>query len=178
MHDPASLAHAVRLSETLFLRFLAGFDDTNRTAQAPGLPNHLSWTLGHCALTMHRAADVVEGFIEPQVLPTGDWIAGDGSAGDPGRYDTESVCVGSVPTPEAKRYPRLARARDIFHAGVERLATTASSASPQTLAREIRWGKAELAAGDLVLRVAFHNGLHAGQLVDLRRALGLGRAIP
>lgn len=177
MNDPATLAHAIRSGEPLLLRFVEGFDDTNRTKQAPGLPNHLSWTLGHVALTMHRAADYVDGFNEPQTLPTSDWIHGDGTAGDPSRYDTESVCYGSVPVAEASKYPRLARAIEIQKSATSRLAASIETAKPAALTREIRWGKATTTPGTLVSRILFHNGMHAGQLTDLRRALGLGPAI-
>lgn len=173
MHDARTLENAVRLSGPLLLRFLAGFDETNRTAQAPGLPNHAAWTLGHLALTMQRAADLVSGFSEPQRLPTSDWVHGDGTAGDPSRFDTESVCFGSRPVNEPARYPRLSRAREIFEASLDRLAEEVGGASGSALEREVKWGKATLPTGDLVHRVVFHNGTHAGQLIDLRRALGL-----
>ncbi len=173
MSDPATLAASVRASGPLIRRFLEGFDDDNRTGQAPGLPNHLSWTLGHMALTMHRAADFVVGFSEPQKLPTSDWIHGDGTAGDPSRYDTESVAFGSTPITDKAKYPRLARATEIFDAALERLARECEQATPAALEREVKWGKSTLTAGALVHRVVFHNGTHAGQIIDLRRALGL-----
>ena len=173
MHDPVSLAHAVRNSQALFLRYAEGFDDMNRVSQSEGLRNHFSWTLGHCALTMNRAADVVVGFNEPQALPTTDWVAGDGTAGDPSRYDTESVGYKSEPVPDASRYPRLDRAVEIFRAAIDRLASAVGEASPTMLAREIQWGGSTTTAGDLVSRIIFHNGIHAGQIIDLRRALGL-----
>ena len=174
MHDSATLAHTVRVSEELVLRYVEGFDDTNRTARVDGLPNHLSWTIGHLSLTMHRAADKVAGFTDPQALPTTDWVAGDGTAGDPSRYDIESVCYGSKPVADSKRYPRLDRSVAIFRSSIDRLAVATAEATPAMLEKEIAWGSTELAAGDLVTRVVFHNGIHAGQLIDLRRALGHG----
>ena len=156
MHDPVVLAHAVRLSEGLFLRFMDGFDETNRTARVEALPNHMSWTLGHCALTMHRAADVISGFTEPQALPTTDWVAGDGTAGDPSRYDTESVCYGSTPVADASRYPRLERSVAIFRGAIDKLAVATAEATPAMLEKEIKWGGREMPAGDLVSRVVFH----------------------
>ncbi len=173
MHDPRSLENAVRLSAPLFARFLAGFEDSNRTAQAPGLPNHAVWTVGHVSLTMHRAADLLSGFKQPQLLPTGDWIHGDGTAGDPSRFDTESVCFGSRPLPEPGKYPRMARSREIFNAAIDRLAGQVGESTPSALGKEVKWGSAMLAGGDLVLRVVFHTGTHTGQLIDLRRALGM-----
>lgn len=177
MYDPQTLAASVRNSGPLVLRYLAGFDDENRTAQAAGLPNHASWTLGHLALMMHRVADLVAGFNQPQHLPTNDWVHGDGTAGDPSRYDTESVCIGSKPVAERSKYPRLSRAVEIFNAALERLAHEAGSASASALEREVKWVSNPIEAGALVQRVVFHNGIHAGQLVDLRRALGFERVL-
>ena len=51
------LADSVLASSALLSRYLVGFNDQNRTTQAPGLPNHAAWCLGHLSLTMHRACD-------------------------------------------------------------------------------------------------------------------------
>ena len=171
MHDPATLAQSVRLSGMLFQRFLAGFDDANRTTQAPALPNHAAWTLGHLAITLHRAAEKLDAGGDP--LPESDFIDG-ADRGDSDRFGTESVCFGSTPTDDPAGYPSWARCRDIFAAGIERLAAAAESASADQLAAKVSWGSGELPAGDLVHRLAFHQGTHAGQIADLRRALGLG----
>ena len=177
MYDPRTLESTVRATSPLFQQFLAGFDDENRTRQAPGLPNHVSWTLGHLAVTMQRCADVIAGFNEPQTLPTSDWVHGDGTAGDPSRYDTESVCFGSTPVRDAGAYPRLRRAVEIFEASIDRLAGEVASATESSLSREVKWGSRVLEAGALVQRVIFHNGAHAGQIADLRRALGMPHVI-
>ncbi|USN98077.1 MAG: DinB family protein [Phycisphaeraceae bacterium] len=173
MYDSRTLESLVHSTAPLFLRFLAGFDDENRTQQASGLPNHVSWTLGHVALTMHRAADVIAGFDKPQHLPTSDWVHGDGTAGDPSRYDTESVGYGSTPKADKAKYPRMKRAIEIYEAAVERLASEVASASELALEREVKWGSTTLEAGALVQRVVFHTGTHTGQVIDLRRALGM-----
>ncbi len=173
MYDPLTLESTLRATSPLLMVFLQGFDDENRTRQAPGLPNHVSWTLGHLALTMHRAADVIAGFNEPQTLPTNDWVHGDGTAGDPSRYDTESVRLGSRPISDAGAYPRMRRAVEIFEAGIDRLGSEVASASEASLTREVRWGSRTLEAGALVQRVIVHNGVHSGQIADLRRALGM-----
>lgn len=175
--DPGTLGSLVRYSGPLLLRFVEGFDDETRVSQAPGLPNHLSWTLGHVSLTMHRCADIVNGFNQPQQLPTSDWVHGDGTAGDPSRYDTESVRLGSVPVASGSSYPRLSRGVEIFEAAIERLASEAGGAKPEMLLREVQWGESHLPVGSLVQRVALHNGTHAGQLTDLRRALRMSRVI-
>lgn len=59
------LAAALESTRPLLTRFLAGFDEANRTRQPTNLPNHVVWTLGHLALTMLRTADRIRGFDAP-----------------------------------------------------------------------------------------------------------------
>src|SRR5215468_3795807 len=91
------LAESVLASKTLTARYFAGFDDTTLTRQPPGLPNHLAWSLGHLAATMHRVAEKLDG----RPFPESDFFKGDGArpAGPgTGRFDTESVAFASKPT--------------------------------------------------------------------------------
>jgi hypothetical protein len=173
MNQQETLAGAVRSSRDLFLRFLAGFDESSRTRSAPSLPNHAAWTLGHCALTMHRGAERLDG----APLPETDFVTGDGTAGDAERFDTESVSFASAPADAPDRYPTLARSREIFVAACDRLERAARAASGETMQAEATWGSSTITNGDLVARLCFHNGTHAGQLVDLRRALGFDSVI-
>ena len=159
--------------KALVTRFLAGFDDTNRVAQAEHLPNHASWTLGHIALYLHRGAERIDGV----AMPESDWVTGDGTAGSAQRYDTESVCYGSTPVADAARYPTLARGRAIFEAACDRLAATVRTAAWAKLCEEVEWGPSKKTLRALAMHVTFHCGLHAGQLMDLRRALGMGRVV-
>src|SRR5256885_8582910 len=50
---------------------------SNHTAQPPGLPNHLAWSLGHLALAMHRAAERIDG----APVPGGDFAPGRSAPG-------------------------------------------------------------------------------------------------
>jgi hypothetical protein len=173
MNQQETLAGAVRSSRDLFLRFLAGFDESNRTRTAPALPNHVAWNLGHCALVMHRGAERLDG----APLPAEDFVTGDGTAGDADHFDTESVSFGSAPADVPDEYPTLVRARAIFVTACDRLEAAARDASDAALQKTAPWGGGAIANGDLVVRMCFHNGTHAGQLTDLRRALGLGSVI-
>lgn len=170
------LARALETSGPLFTRFLAGFDDTNRTSQAEGLPNHACWTLGHLALTLHRASDLLEGD-GPKPLPEQHFVTADGRGGTSDRFDTESVCFGSTPDDEPDAYPELPHARRAFDDALARLAGVVRDLDDAQLERTIPWGASELRADDLVTRMVVHNGTHAGQLTDLRRALGLPSVI-
>jgi len=164
-----TLASIVRASAPLLTRYMAGFDETTRVAQAPGLPNHLAWILGHCALTMHRCAEKFDG----APLPSSDFVTGDGGAGDADRFDTESVCFQSTPLPDESLYPTLDRARAIFEAGAERLASTLERATDEQIDASYSWYSSTDDVNELVARMVAHNGTHAGQLTDLRRALGM-----
>lgn len=161
------LASMVRASPRLLTRFLAGFDDG--TAQTPGLINHPAWILGHCALTMHRCAEKIDGL----PLPESDFVTGDGTAGGADRFDTESVCFGSTPIGDSSRYPTLDRAVRIFEDSAERLARTLEGATLAQLEVKHTWATDEATVPQLVARMITHNGTHAGQLIDLRRALGM-----
>ena len=83
------LAESIESTGDLLTRFLDGFDDTNATTQAPGLPNHAAWILGHLALTMHRAAERIA------------------SEEYPLAWDPEPYAFGSTPSPERESYPPL-----------------------------------------------------------------------
>lgn len=173
MNRGEMLSRGVLESRVLFARYLNGFDDSNHTSQAPGLPNHLAWTLGHCALTMHRAAEKLDG----RDLPTAQFIAG-ADSGDPNRFGTESVSFGSRPLADPARYPGLSRCVAIFDSACDRLAAAARMASDVTLDRRTKWGTGEVSLESLVFRMVFHNGTHCGQVTDLRRALGIGSIFP
>lgn len=147
-------------------RYLAGFDDTNHTTQATNLPNHAAWNLGHCALTMHRVAERLDGL----PLPESDFATG--PRGDARRFGAESVAFGSVPAGDRSAYPPLARCVEIFDGASERLAAAARSASDARLAEPTPWGQAQMPLYLLVMRMATHNAMHTGQVADLRRALG------
>ncbi|MFW5653068.1 MAG: DinB family protein [Planctomycetota bacterium] len=169
------LAHAIENSRDLMFRFLDGFKDENRTKQAPSLPNHVVWNLGHCALTMHKVAEL---YLDKLPPPDDHFFEGDGISGDRTRFDVRSVAWGSVPADNPEIYPTLDRAREIFDHAVGHLAGALRHASDSKLQQTVTWGhdiKMPLFA--LVHRMAFHNGTHTGQIVDLRRALNLGQVI-
>lgn len=165
------LAEVVRASGPVLTRFLAGFTEETRTKQGPGLPNHVAWTLGHCAYTMGR---LVERFGGP-ALPEKDFIAGDGTKGNTEKFDTLSVRLNSYPVDDPKRYPTLVRSREIFDGAVARLASVVEASDGAKLETLAPWGEQKMSLGTLVMRVSLHNAQHAGQLADLRRALDMPR---
>lgn len=166
------LASGVEQSAFLLGRYLQGFDDNNRAAQAPGLPNHAAWTLGHLAYVMHRAAERVDGL----PLPKMDFIEG-AQDGDANHFGVEGVTLGSTVTGDPERYPTWDRCRAIFDASLKRLCHVLRHASEAELDAQRDWGKVKTTMHDLASRMVFHNGTHTGQLIDLRRALGMPKVV-
>ena len=167
LHDTIVESHG------LFNRFLAGFNQTNHTTQAEGLPNHAAWSLGHCALVMHRVAAALDG----NDLPDTDFITGDGTQGDADHFDTEGVFINSTPVDDPSQYPTWERCQNIFDDAVTRLAQAALNAPDEILCAESPWLDRMLPRWQLAQRVLLHNAVHSGQLIDLRRALNFDSVI-
>jgi DinB superfamily len=173
MNAQEAIAQAVLATKPLAARYLAGFDDSNHTRQAPSLPNHVAWNLGHLAITMHRAADRIAG---READLTADLILGgraDGG-GDMLRFATESVSFGSRPVDDSSQYPRLARCIEIFNNAADRVARAIRELPDDQLQTPVPWGGAGMTIPKHLMasRMVFHNGDHVGQIADLRRALG------
>ncbi|MEO0513250.1 MAG: DinB family protein [Planctomycetota bacterium] len=166
-----ALADAVETNAELLTRYLVDFDDQTHVAQAPGLPNHVIWTLGHCSLTMQRAAELADGQpvsrhdFREDAAPPNNRI--------PMRFYTETVCFGSTPAIDPLVYPSIESGMLIYNRSCERLAEAVRSCSDEALDAEHDWGATRLPFRALIGRVIFHNGMHAGQIANLRRALGL-----
>jgi len=173
MHRREVIAQSILETKSLLARYLPGFDDGNCTRQAPGLPNHVAWNLGHLALVMHRAAEKFDGL---PLSERGFWdsrAAASGAARSPERFDTESVCFGSVPTADASRYPGMARCVEVYNSACDRMAAAVRAADDSTLDRPVAWGPVQSPLWAIGQRMIFHNGDHTGQIACLRRALGM-----
>ncbi|MDG1899915.1 MAG: DinB family protein [Phycisphaerales bacterium] len=173
MSGPDSLARAIEATEGLLLRFVADVDDDMRAVQSPGLPNHFIWVLGHCSMTMNRLASLIDG----TPLPDSDFFDGDGVRSDAGRFDAELVRFDSTPRGVAEDYPTMDRGRAVYAAACRRLAAVVRALDESELESTLDWHGAPVRIDDLVVRVGFHNGAHAGQVLDLRRVLGMPRII-
>lgn len=169
------LADITLLNKQLLARYLAGFNDVTAVRQTPDLPNHVAWSLGHLALTMHRVAAMIEGNGGASApLPAKDFVTAGGFGGsrDKGVIDTEAVAFGSRPEDRYDRYPSLARCIEIYNNACERLAAAVRGCDDAKLEREMTYGSMTLPTWAIVARMTFHAGFHTGQIADLRRALG------
>ncbi len=162
------LAEAVENCKALVGRFVAGFDDNTHTKQTKDLPNHFAWCMGHLALTMHRVANSLDG----TGIPSRDFFEG-AATGDRNRFAVESVAFRSKPVDDPSIYPAYARCIEILNASIDRLAEAVRSADDAALDRTVKWGVGESTVAALVPRMVYHIGVHAGQIIDLRRALGM-----
>lgn len=170
MSRQLAYAALLRESRALCARYFAGFDDTNRTAQPASLPNHFAWSLGHLAYTMNRVAEKLDG----KTLPDSEFIEGGTptGGGDPRRFASKSVTMGSTPVNDPAQYPTADRCVEIFDTACERCAAAYEHATDEALERDTPWGNVTIKLWQLAPRMAFHNGAHTGQIADLRRALG------
>lgn len=150
------IAGGVESTKQLLGRYLVGFTEESRVAQPPGLPNHVAWSLGHLALTMHKIAEKFDGRPAPASA-----------------FDPESVAFGSTPVSDTSKYPPLATCTAIYEAACDRLAAAVRAASDAKLDERIKWGPAEITLEAAALRMIFHNGMHTGQIADVRRALNM-----
>ena len=166
------LALSVRESAELTARFFEGFDDGNRLATAPGIPNHAAWTLGHLALTMARVAQRLGG---PAPSPHHFLQGADSGTAD--AFGTEQIAFGSTPSDSPDVWPLWPRCVTAFENATEALASTIASLDDEALHAETPWGSGSITNLRMILRMPVHNGNPAGQLIDLRRALGMGRVI-
>lgn len=162
------LASAILQCKPLLTRYLSDFSDANHTVQPNLLPNHVAWTLGHLALTMHRAAEKIDG-VPP---PDADFVLG-AAPRDPRRFAADSVAFNSHPTSDPSLYPSFARAVEIYERACDRLADVVSRLGQEGLHRQVPWGSGETSVESLISRMVFHNGMHCGQIADTRRAMGM-----
>ena len=154
-----AIGRGIEACKNLAGRYLVGFTEETRIAQPPGLPNHAAWSLGHLAITMHKIAEKFDG--GPPPAP----------AFGPGGFDPDSVAFGSAPVADSSKYPPLARCIEIYDQACDRLAATVRGATDAKLDEKIKWGPSEITLEGAALRMIFHNGMHTGQIADLRRGL-------
>lgn len=167
MEAREALAAGIESCKVLTGRFLAGFGDANRTSQAPGLPNHAAWTLGHLALSFNAVANDLDGRGAP----------GAGFSREEPGFDPAGVAFDSVPDGDATRYPDFARCLEIFDAACDRLGAAVRGASDAELQRIVKFGPFDVTKMWTITFMIFHAGFHTGQLADLRRGLGMGRVL-
>jgi len=167
------LAASIESTGPLLLRYAEGFDDVTAIRQFNELPNHLLWILGHCGFTMQR----VGAFLDGGEVSDADYRSSQGDSESTDNFFIDAICRDSVPLALADQYPTLVRSREIFSSALSRLANAVRNTPSEQFASPIEWHEGPIELSRLIHRVCFHNACHAGQIVDLRRGLGLPRII-
>lgn len=122
--------------------------------QAPGMPNHATWTLGHIIHACHAMA---------AELGADPWLP----------EDWESVFgYGSIPLPEVKEYPGKAEMQSLLADASTRLCDALRSAGASALGRRLEDEDFPTMGHILLQVIVAHTAYHAGQLSVWRRAMG------
>ena len=140
---------------------LAFLDDVpaNKASYQP-VPgaNHALWVIGHITVTDNQVlADLAK---QPPVCPAA-W--------------GELFGPGSKPQPDAARYPSLDELRRTLGQCRERLVAWFKSLPPDKLLAPLPgdWSRFAPNHAALMASLAWHEGLHAGQITVVRKSLGL-----
>ena len=145
-------------SHKMISDMLSGVPAEQCTAQSGPVTNHVLWTLGHVAMTNDWLASLIDG--RPGAVPKA--------------YES-LFGMGSVPVVDTSKYPSLAEVRAEFDRGYERLVSAAKKRNDAELltpplGNSFGFTNNKL---DSVLKAAWHEGWHIGQIADLRRGLGI-----
>lgn len=128
-------------------------------AQPAGLVNHVCWSIGHLAL----ASNVVLVECGQEMGFPEAWMQ---------RY-----LPGAAITGVAEDYPPLGELMSQLESAHERLASFMSTATPALLAEAPKMEMVQRRFSSVgqfaVYAMTAHEGMHLGQICDLRRALGL-----
>ncbi|HUU85887.1 MAG TPA: DinB family protein [Phycisphaerae bacterium] len=151
----AIITFARRMTEQL----LEDIPEEQLLHQPVSAGNHALWVMGHLATTDDALAGLYDG--GQPVLP---------------QSYNELFGMGSKPTHDAGAYPPIAEVREHLGATRKRLLDGASAADDAALSvalPEELEGFAPDRVG-LLISLAWHEGLHAGQITMVRRSLGIG----
>lgn len=145
-------------SHKMITDMMDGVPAAQATAQAAPANNHVLWTLGHLAMTNDWLASLIDA--KPSRIPK----------------SYESLFgMGTTPTTEQSGYPSLKDVRAEYDRAYDRLVTAAKARNDAELLEPTAGNGFGFANNkvDCVLKAAWHEGWHIGQIADLRRGLGI-----
>ncbi|MCC6952118.1 MAG: DinB family protein [Phycisphaerales bacterium] len=146
----------MKFGRQTFSKYSAGFSQEQMTAQPAGHVNHLLWTIGHLAATAGWALSVISG--EKGAVPEA--------------YE-KMFGMGSVPVGDAGAYPSVDEVKGYFDSSFDRLVSAVSKMTDAQLSEAVEAGGFASDKADLAAKISWHEGWHVGQVVALRRALGI-----
>lgn len=157
VHRDRALA-VLDFSHGLTLGLLKDVPADKLTHQPSPTDNHFVWTFGHLATTYSWLQSLVDGTMHP--LPD----SYNGLFG-----------MGSKPTSDAKAYPSFAEVKKHNDEAYAALVAAVKKQSDNELLRPTAAESHGFASDrlDAVAKGAWHEGWHAGQLANVRKALGI-----
>ncbi len=146
-----------KFAKKMIVDMCEGIPDDKACAQAGAIPNHKAWTFGHLARSAEWFAGMIDG--KPSTQPK-EW---EGLFG-----------LGSSPTSNAAAYPPVAELREAYEAAWQRLFDAVAGMNDAQLAAAPTGDSNGFLKDklDAILKCAWHEGWHLGQVSLLRKALG------
>ncbi len=153
--------NALNFARNATLKFAEDITDEQMTHRPTPKSNHAAWLLGHLAY-----AD--DGFYTK--------LSGNDSV-IPDNYETQ-FGMGTEPSDDASVYPSKAELLAAMEKAHTALVDWFGTLSEEQIAAPLPEGMEMFGAnhGTVAATLAWHEGIHAGQLVEVRRSLGLPRA--
>ncbi len=140
---------------------LKGFDDTNATKAGHGAGNHALWTVGHLATTYAWLATLLDT---------------KANAGVPDSYNG-LFGMDSKPSPDKSKYPAFAEVKKAYDKAWTTYFSLVGKLADKDLAAPCVSEAHGFASSriDTAYKCAWHDGFHAGQVAEARRALGMNK---
>jgi len=139
-------------------KYAEPFNADNATRQPLPTSNHALWSLGHLAISNEWFASLIDG------KPAGVTDAQDKLFG-----------MGSSPNPSADAYPSFVEIKSMFDASATRMQAAVKGLSDEDLLAPCASDTGGFCTDklDALLKAAWHEGWHLGQIAELRKAFGL-----
>jgi hypothetical protein len=148
----SSVHHVIelyRFGDELLAKALQGLSREDLLHRAGPTSNPLIWMAGHIGVMRFRIGNIL---------------------GQPEEVPMENLFGGPSKAEDIAAYPHLLAVRDLHHQATERLFSRLRAATPELLAGPApSSGKS---VGETVNLLAYHEGLHVGQMLFLRKLLG------
>jgi hypothetical protein len=151
---------SARFSHQYVTKVFNAFPGEHLLSQAPGLPNHALWTLGHLVAT--NAWMVLLSTGSPSAVPP--------------NYET-MFGMGSTPHQDVTQYPSIDEVRAMYVHSHEQMIEALADLTDDQLFGPCEKDSHNFVINklDTLVKTMWHEGWHIGQLIDLRRALNLPR---
>ncbi len=152
---------ALAFSHDAILKLAEGITDEQLTTRSGPKSNHAAWILGHLAYANDSFCAKLSG--QKSVLPE--------------NFDSQ-FGMGSTPTDDVADYPSKAELLELLNKSHEFVTGWFKSLSDEQLASPLPEGMEMFGPNhaSLASTMVWHDGIHQGQLIEVRRALGLPRA--